>query len=57
MAGFTTRRLVLVLATHLRNGSDAFDVGAGYFLTSDLVLTASHVVPEEGVACGNHGAF
>jgi hypothetical protein len=49
MAGFTPRRLVLVLATHLRNGSDAFVVGTGYFLTSDLVLTASHVVPEEGM--------
>ena len=49
MSGFTKRRLTLVLATHLRNGSEAFDVGTGYFLTSDLVLTASHVVPEAGV--------
>ena len=42
MSGFTTQRLVLVQA---RVAGRPFDIGTGYFVTSDLVLTASHVVP------------
>jgi hypothetical protein len=44
MSGFTTQRLVLVQA---RVAGRPFDIGTGYFVTSDLVLTASHVVPEQ----------
>jgi hypothetical protein len=44
MAGFTSQRLVLVKA--VVRGDD-FHLGTGYIVTADLVLTASHVVPEQ----------
>jgi hypothetical protein len=46
MSGFTTQRLVLVQAGL---ADRTFDIGTGYFVTSDLVLTASHVVPERSL--------
>jgi hypothetical protein len=38
-----TSRLVLVKSTLA--GGGGFRLGTGYFVTADLVLTASHVVP------------
>jgi len=41
------RRLALVFSTvRAANGSTQYRVGTGYFITGTLVLTASHVVPE-----------
>jgi hypothetical protein len=48
MPGFAPRRLVLVKAVLAGARGEAFSVGTGYFVTADLVLTASHVVPEQG---------
>src|ERR1035441_7105194 len=41
------KRLALVFST-LRDpdGSTRYRVGTGYFITGNLVLTASHIVPE-----------
>ena len=38
-------RLVLIIST-LEGGQAGFRIGAGFFVTEDLVLTGSHVVPE-----------
>jgi len=48
MPGFTGRQLVLVKAVLAGPRGASFSVGTGYFVTADLVLTASHVVPEQG---------
>jgi hypothetical protein len=47
MAGPDLNRLALVFSTlRASDGSTQYRVGTGYFITSNLVLTASHVVPE-----------
>jgi hypothetical protein len=47
MAGLARERLVLVKAS-LDDGRSV--CGTGYLVSADLVLTASHVVPEQGLA-------
>ena len=49
MPGLVEQRLVLVMATVTRDGRQSFETGTGYFVTADLVLTASHVVPQDGL--------
>jgi len=46
VAGFTTQQLVLVQAGV---AGKPYDIGTGYFVTPDLVLTASHIVPEQAL--------
>lgn len=49
MPGLDPRRLALVIATVPGAGGDTFRTGTGYFVSADLVLTASHVVDAEGL--------
>lgn len=49
MAGLAPERLVLVKTTLTGAAGTSYSIGTGYLLTSDLVLTASHVVPESEV--------
>jgi hypothetical protein len=46
MPGLATQQLVLIKGTPSA-ADKGFYIGTGYFVTADLVLTASHVVPEE----------
>ena len=49
--GLDLKRLVLVFVTvPAADGESHYQVGTGYFLTRNLVLTASHVVPENAEA-------
>ncbi len=51
MAGLDGRRLALLQSTHSGSNERAsYSIGTGYFLTGDIVLTASHVVPSDGVS-------
>src|SRR5215831_1966403 len=45
-------RLVLVFVTMPADDDSRYRVGTGYFVSSDLVLTANHVVPENAKAIG-----
>ena len=49
MPGFANEQLVLVKASFTVGDGKSFSVGTGYFVTADLVLTASHVVPEQNL--------
>ena len=50
MAGPDLRHLVLITCTlPAARGSVTYKVGTGYFITRRLVLTASHVIPEDAV--------
>jgi hypothetical protein len=49
MTGLLKQRLVMVMATVTQGGLESSSIGTGYFVTGDLVLTASHVVPEQGL--------
>jgi hypothetical protein len=61
MAGLDLNRLVLVITTLPPGAPAKFRTGTGYFVTSDLVLTASHVVPKDAqkieVRVENGGEF
>ena len=46
------RRLALVVCTVRAAGGEKQTVGTGYFLTDKLVLTASHVVPDNAAKIG-----
>jgi hypothetical protein len=49
--GLDLKRLVLVFVTMPAGAGDSrYRVGTGYFLTGNLILTASHVVPESAEA-------
>lgn len=50
MAGLDRRRLVLVKGRVAAAGQAPFALGTGYLVGDDLVLTASHVLPTEGVS-------
>lgn len=48
MDGPELRRLALILSKHrAANGNVTYEFGTGYFVAPKLVLTASHVVPED----------
>ena len=49
MPGLARERLVLVKAVVAGDDGISFRVGTGYLVTADLVLTAGHVVPDEGL--------
>jgi hypothetical protein len=50
MAGPDRQRLVLILSKRQdAKGNASYEFGTGYFVSPQLVLTASHVVPEDAV--------
>lgn len=49
MSGLARERLVLVRATITSGQGTSYSIGTGYLLAANLVLTASHVVPDSGV--------
>lgn len=50
MAGLELDRLALIICKRRKtNGVCKYAFGTGYFLTPQLVLTASHVIPEDAV--------
>ena len=49
MAGLDRHRLVLITAVVSAPGGDTLSLGTGYLVAPDLVLTASHVLPLDGV--------
>jgi hypothetical protein len=50
MNGPDLARLALIVSTRKdERGNDKYTFGTGYFITSHLVLTAGHVIPEDAV--------